>query len=315
MMTVSILRVARPEFVPIMAPLTHQSVSLPPSDISKTLFDNVRVYCFIISTKNRTEEKARHVQATWAKRCNKHVFVTANEASGLPSLDFGLKESRVNLFAKIEHTLKHIYKNELNNYDFFLKADYDTYVVMENLRFMLLPYSPDDPLTFGCRLRYMNQYYMSGGAGYVLSREAIRRIVEKGFGKLPQCAPSNRVGEDVEIGECMNALNVKAVDTRDRQGRHRMVLFSPSMHLVPKPVDKNLRHYMANPYEHGEQCCGDYIVSFHYINTGMMYVLDALFYRLRRVGSIDEKWNGINMSNGDLVGALRKFSVEQSIVA
>lgn len=44
---------------------------------------------------------------------------------------------------------------------------------------MLMPYKPNDPLYFGCRFKpYVKQGYMSGGAGYVLSKEAVRKFVE-----------------------------------------------------------------------------------------------------------------------------------------
>lgn len=54
-----------------------------------------------------------------------------------------------------------------------------SYVILENLRYMLMPYKPSDPIYFGCRFKpYVKQGYMSGGAGYVLSKEAVRRFVE-----------------------------------------------------------------------------------------------------------------------------------------
>lgn len=47
---------------------------------------------------------------------------------------------------------------------------------------MLLPHKTSEPIYFGCKFKpYVKQGYMSGGAGYALSREALKRFIEVGI--------------------------------------------------------------------------------------------------------------------------------------
>ena len=65
-----------------------------------------------------------------------------------------------------------------------------------------------------------DEVYMTGGAGYVLSREAVRRFAA-GHNDSTLCRPGLLGPEDVEMSRCLQRLGVSFVDTRDSLGRNR----------------------------------------------------------------------------------------------
>ncbi len=97
----------------------------------------------------------------------------------LPSVKLSVGEGRDNLWGKTKLAFRHVYKNHFEEYDWFVKADDDTYMVIENLRYLLKDQNSSHPIYFGRKFKpYVRQGWMSGGAGYVLSKEALRRLVE-----------------------------------------------------------------------------------------------------------------------------------------
>lgn len=73
--------------------------------------------------------------------------------SDLGSIGLNGVDDPDHLFLKTRQSFEYIYNNYLNDYDWFLKADDDTYVILENLRYMLHPYSTEDPIWFGSQFQ------------------------------------------------------------------------------------------------------------------------------------------------------------------
>ena len=156
------------------------------------------------------------------------ISVSDQQTEDLPTLTVQLS-GREKLWGKTKEMFLQT-EQLARNYDWVLKADDDTFIFMENLKAMLSHFNSSSALIAGALWRCRGngdcqdwedktrseQLYMSGGAGYVLSREAVRRFRE-GQGK--SCRPGDLGPEDVEMSRCLQRLGASFIDTRDSEGR------------------------------------------------------------------------------------------------
>lgn len=259
--------------------------------LSADLKQKVNVFCWIMTSPSNIESKARHVKATWARRFNKFIFMSSKEVKDLPAVALNVKEGRDYLWEKTKQAFRYVYKHHLNEHDWFMKADDDTYVVVENLRYMLKDLDPNKPYYIGRRFKpFLIQGYMSGGGGYVLSRKALKMFVEDGLDKdKPSCFTNSHSGaEDVNIGICLESLGVPVHDSLDSLKRERFHPFPPESHVNTDLIDKRnwLWSYNYHPLKVGPECCSDTSVTFHYISPHFMYTMEYLIYHLKPYGIV-----------------------------
>ncbi len=110
--------------------------------------------------------------------------------------------------------MRYVYEHYFNDFDWFLKADDDTYVIIDNLRNFVSHYDSGSAIYFGCKFKLNKIIYMSGGAGYVLSRETLRRFVKQSISSNTDTvfckAYSDSGAEDAEFGNCVQNIGVNA---------------------------------------------------------------------------------------------------------
>merc|ERR1712176_1074288 len=116
---------------------------------------------------------------------------------------------------------KFVGENYLNDYDFFHIGGDDLFLLPENLKSYLSKLDPsilegsknhtkhqlnaDYKYFLGRRLKqvFYGQYYYDGGAGYTLSRGALREFLHNGL-ENPKCDVRRTTSvEDVMIAKCL----------------------------------------------------------------------------------------------------------------
>merc|ERR1719481_1925437 len=104
--------------------------------------------------------------------------MSSEDDPDLPTVKLQVHEGRENLWTKTMQAFQYIYRHHLGDADWFLKADDDTYIIVENIRYMLMDKNASQPVYFGHKFKpYVDQGYFSGGAGYVMSKESLKRFV------------------------------------------------------------------------------------------------------------------------------------------
>jgi glycoprotein-N-acetylgalactosamine 3-beta-galactosyltransferase len=152
---------------------------------NETKAQNVRIFCIILTKIDDWDTKANATYQTWASECTNHRFITLipdhlkqlkNEnkqsiefvnKNGLHFLQPNefIKEDYSHLTDKVWLAITDVYKN-YKDYDWYLKADDDTFIFMNNLRKFLVEKSLNESLAFGFKI----SDYFSGGAGYVFNK-------------------------------------------------------------------------------------------------------------------------------------------------
>lgn len=167
-------------------------------NLKNDLFEEVKVLCWVMISPKFHHTRGVHIKNTWGRRCNKILFMSSIVDPELESIALPVKEKINHLWSKTREAFKYISEHHLSEADWFLKADDDTYMIMENLRHMLYQYRPELSLYFGQRLtsKETPDGYMQGGA-YVLSRKAVQKFVKH----YPNCRQKDAWAEDLYMGK------------------------------------------------------------------------------------------------------------------
>jgi hypothetical protein len=182
---------------------------------------------------------------------------------------------------RLNHVIRSVY--EKINPDFAFFVNDHTFVIPEHLCYFLRAKDPDEDMYAGHAMKNnQKDVFNSGAAGYVLSRQTMKRLVEKWDQDDPICSGKDgnkwlQGNPGIVTSKCLKeVLGVEAFDTRHDQKDHRFHAF-PLVRMVTGKVDKwyldkhdNMDKMMDtdesyNTLLSGSDCCAQSTVSFHYV--------------------------------------------------
>ena len=121
-----------------------------------------RILCTIFTTSGSHSTRMKAIHDTWSSRgCHKRLYMTGPKVAGqaddpnMPFVYMNIVDTKEQLTNKHMGVVMHVYKNYLNNFDWFLYANDDTYIVMENLKLFLFDKCPIEKSLYGHVMRHL----------------------------------------------------------------------------------------------------------------------------------------------------------------
>lgn len=244
---------------------------------------NVRLLCWVMTDPN-VSFTVIPVKNTWWKLCDQKIFFSSKTDPDLPAVGLMVPPGRDHIAEKSRNAWSYIGKNYIAKADFFLKADPDSFINIQNLKQFLHKRSPNAPEFYGHMLKYIDPYFKTyfdgryaAGQAIVLTREALRRLTEGGINT--DCF-SDGQGEDLKTAACLSRAKVHLVDTRD-------IFSARETFFPPLPIYEIITNgYIPDWYNKFRSdmpvctnisCLSDKPIVFHYTEASQFYILDYFF--------------------------------------
>jgi hypothetical protein len=207
---------------------------------------NIRIVCVVFSISTR-HDRLRALHKAWGHRCSRFIAFTnaSTPAEGLTEPwmtlypEFSYRPGDYGYNNHVQKTrviLKYVVDNHLEEMDYLVHADDDTFMVLENLRLFLRGLEgvvprESKPLYLGHVLEDSDSArtkFNSGGAGFVLNRAALRKYM-KTYNKKECGTNTQSYKNDVILSKCLKLSEIMPFETtRDERGAERFQVTNPA---------------------------------------------------------------------------------------
>ena len=139
--------------------IKEKNDSIHPEEANKAMTSlevktkDIRILCLVMTEPGTHKTKAYQVYRTWGKRCTYVEFLTTEADSEIPTIVSPTEEGYGKIWGKTKFGFKTAYEKYYDKVDWVMKADDDTFVILENLRYLLSSYNHSDPIWFDCEFK------------------------------------------------------------------------------------------------------------------------------------------------------------------
>ena len=221
-----------------------------------------------------------------------------------------------NIWEKSWRTWQHVGAHHLDDYDWFVKLDDDTFFSPINFKGFARFYNPEREWYMGNTLMHMWAVFnlvFNAGSGHALSRGALRRLLDV-FESDPFLDPKRMDGpictqrpgaaEDSSMGVCLHSIGIDPINTLDAQYRERFSIhrqdYLQSIKIRPDDDDDDWYFmWKAEELGMGLDCCAPHMITFHGYKHDRVAEMRALHARYNVEEGVDGKRLQVLKCSGD----------------
>ncbi|XP_029957220.1 beta-1,3-glucosyltransferase [Salarias fasciatus] len=152
-------------------------------------------------------ERVTVVKETWEKDAALLEYYSDVADASVPAIDLGVPNTERGHCGKTFAILRRFLSEAVPKADWLLIVDDDTLISLPRLRRLLRCYDPKEAVSLGDRYGYgliqSGYSYTTGGAGMVLSRAAVSRLLSSSCSCYSDDAP-----DDMVLGRCFTSLRI-----------------------------------------------------------------------------------------------------------
>lgn len=239
----------------------HDKISSEALMLRKT----ISISCYVMTTLS-CASRATAISKTWGKRCSviRYLVNVGSMTCGLPVLYLESKNEK----EKYKEAISKIYKIYVNESDWTLIATEDTYVIMENIYYIINKTSPESKVMLGYAtnfaLSHINpELYNKFSSVILLTKSTVAQLAQKS--RMISCKTKKT---DLNMYDllCMKKLGIR----REITGSKFLNVVPPELRVIPST---KLTKYLTR-----------HVASFRYVSPRKMRELEFLVYHLRPFG-------------------------------